>query len=332
MAIESESGAFGRIRRFSNAQVYVHAIAALSIFFLYLTGLPITFSEHLGWLFEIFGYGNVVMLHVAAGVVLLTVGIYYVVNVALGVFSGQASLQVLPTRRTVEEAIEYAGYLLGRNERPTSGKYNWLQKSEVWVIVVEVTLLCVTGLLLWYRGLFVAPEFRAVLGGHEPLADVLLLMARDVHLVFALTMLIGIAFHLYVVNVKEKYPFNETMFSGDVSAERAAHHWRTWAEKKLGELPGHAETVTPSKKTLAAITLVLLTFFAVILTATLFAAVFSPLPTRDYLVAVSGDILTGGVGGAVYFVGLNGAVLVVLGGSVAILYGIGKRLRGGYDV
>lgn len=332
MATESDTGRFGRVRRFSDVQVYVHAIAALSIFFLYLTGLPITFGEHLGWLFEVFGYGNVVLLHVAAGVAFITVGIYYVVNIALGLLAGRTSVHVLPNRHTVREAIRYVGYLFGRNEKPASEKYNWLQTAEVWVIVVEVTLVSLTGLLLWYRGLFVAPELRALLGGHELLANFLLLIVRDVHLIFALTMLMGIAFHLYIVNVKEKYPFNETMFSGDVSAERASHHWRAWAERKVGALPDHAETAAPSKKTLAVITFVLLAFFAVIVTATLFAAVLSPLPTRDYLVAVSGDVLTQGVGGIVYFLGLNAAVVVVLGGSAAILYGMSKRLRGEYDV
>ena len=332
MATETDSGAFGRINRFSDVQVYVHATAALSIFFLYLTGLPITFSEHLGWLFAIFGYGNVVLLHIIAGVVFITVGLYYVFTIALGVIAGRSGIDVLPTRRTVEEAVQYIGYLFGRTEKPESDKYNWLQKAEVWVIVVEVTLVSITGILLWYRGLFVSPEFRAVLGGHEPLADFLLLIARDVHLIFALTMLMGIAFHLYIVNVKEKYPFNETMFSGDVSPERAAHHWPAWARKKLGNLPGHVETAAPSKKTLAGITFALLVFFAVVVTATLFAAVFSPLPTRDYLIAVSGDVLAQGVTGVVYFIGLNVAVLMVLGGSAAIIYGISKRLRGEYDV
>lgn len=331
MATETESGAFERIPRFSDVQVYVHATAALSIFFLYLTGLPITFSEHLGWLFAIFGYGNVVLLHIIAGVVFITVGLYYVLAITLGVVSGRTGIDVLPTRRTVEEAIQYVGYLFGRNEKPESDKYNWLQKAEVWVIVVEVTLISITGILLWYRGLFVSPEFRAMLGGHEPLADLLLLIARDMHLIFALTMLMGIAFHLYIVNVKEKYPFNETMFSGDVSVDRAAHHWPAWVKTKLGELPGHVETAAPSKQTLAGITFALLVFFAVVVTATLFRAVFSPLPTRDYLVGVSGDVLAQGVTGVVYFLGLNAAVLMVLGGSAAIIYGISKRIRGEYD-
>lgn len=332
MATETESGAFGRIKRFSNVQVYVHATAALSIFFLFLTGLPITFSEHLGWLFAIFGYGNVVLLHIIAGVALIMVGVYYVTYLLLGVLAGRAGIPALPTLEDAREAVQYGKYLAGRAEKPEADKYGWLQKAEIGVIVTELTLISVTGLLLWYRGLFVSPEFRSLLGGHEPLADFLLLIARDVHLIFALTFLMGIAFHLYIVNVKEKYPFNETMFSGDVSVERAAHHWPAWARKKLGELPGHVETAAPSKRTLAGITFALLLFFAVVVTATLFAAVFSPLPTRDYLIAVSGDVLAQGMTGIVYFLGLNVAVLMVVGGSAAIIYGISKRLRGEYDV
>lgn len=331
MATDTEPDVFGRLQRFSDAQVYVHAAAALSIFFLYLTGLPITFSDQLGWLFSIFGYGNVILLHVAAGVVLVTVGVYYALHVVLGVLSGRVGLDALPTRHTVTEAIAYVGYLFDRNEKPAAAKYNWLQKAEVWVIVVEVTLISITGLLLWFRGLFISPGVRSLLGTGA-LADVMVLIARDIHLIFALTMLIGIAFHLYIVNVKEKYPFNDTMFSGTVSAERATHHWRRWAKGKLDTLPGHVETPKPSRRTLFGLTLVLLTFFALIMTAALFAAVFSPLPTRDYIVGISSAVMTEGIGGVIYFIGLNGAVLLVLGGAIAILYGIGKRFSGEYDV
>lgn len=331
MATETEPVSAGRLQRFSNAQVYVHALAALSIFLLYLTGLPITFSDQLGWLFAVFGYGNVVLVHVVAGVVLVTVGVYYVLHIALGLLSGRTGLDVVPTRETVREALEYLGYLLGRNEKPAAPKYNWLQTAEVWVIVLEVSLISITGVLLWFRGLFLSPGVRSALGGGT-LPDVLVLIFRDIHLIFALTMLIGIAFHLYIVNVKEKYPFNDTMFSGTVSVERAAHHWRAWAMQKLDSLPGHVETTKPSPGTVYGITLALLSFFALIMTAALFAAVFSPLPTRDYILGVSSAVLTEGLGGIIYFVGLNVAVLVVLGGSIAILYGIGKRLGGGYNV
>ncbi|MFW6458677.1 MAG: cytochrome b/b6 domain-containing protein [Halodesulfurarchaeum sp.] len=331
MATETKPDVFGRLQRFSSAQVYVHAAAALSIFFLYLTGLPITFSDQLGWLFAIFGYGNVVLLHVAAGVALITVGVYYVVHVLLGVLSGRVGLDALPNTQTFREAIAYVGYLLGRNEKPAAAKYNWLQKAEIWVIAVEVTLISITGVLLWFRGLFLTPGVRSFLGS-AALADVMVLIARDVHLIFALTMLIGIAFHLYIVNVKEKYPFNDTMFSGSVSAERASHHWRAWAAENFDTLPDHGETPKPSRRALFGLTLGLLTFFAVIMTAALFAAVFSPLPSRDYIVGISSAVITEGIGGIIYFLGLNGAVLVVLGGGIAILYGIGKRFMGDYDV
>jgi len=38
------------IRRFSRSQIAIHAIAALSILVLYITGLPITFPDQVGWI------------------------------------------------------------------------------------------------------------------------------------------------------------------------------------------------------------------------------------------------------------------------------------------
>ncbi|AXR82221.1 Cytochrome c family protein precursor [Natrarchaeobaculum sulfurireducens] len=319
-----------RLERFSSVQVYVHGTIALCIFVLYLTGLPMTFADHLGWLFAIFGYGNVVLLHVVAGVVFITVATYYLLYVLLTGLFGPGRIAALPTRRDVSEAIGYVKYLLGRGEKPAADKYTWLQKGEIWVLGVELLVLSVTGLLLWYRGLFVSPEFRAALGGHEQLADVLLLIVRDIHVVVALTMLMGIAFHLYMVNVKERFPFNRTMFTGDVSASRAKHHWADWADEQLeGDADaGHDETPVPSRRTLAVITLALLAFFAVVLLSTLFAAVLSPLPTREYLLALPFDPVTHGAASVVFFVGLNVAVLLIVAGALAICYGLAKRLRG----
>lgn len=323
-----ETAEHGRFERFSGVQVYVHATMALSIFLLYLTGLPMTFNEQIGWLFSVFTYGNVVLLHVLFGLVLIGVGLFYLVYLLIGMAIERRPLPSIPRLRDLRESIAYVGYLLGRNEKPPAAKYNWLQKAEVWVLAVELVVLSASGLLLWYRGLFVAPEIQALLG--PELAGVAYLIVRDIHVVVALTMLMGISFHLYMVNVKERFPFNETMFSGTVSAERAAHHWKDWATAKANgeELPeGH--TPSPSKETLVGVTFVLLVFFAVVLTATLFASVLSPLPSREYLIAMPVDPMA--AASAVYFVGLNAAVLLIVAAGIAIVYGITKRLRGAYD-
>jgi len=322
----------GRLERFSGVQVFVHGVIALSIFVLYLTGLPMTFNEHLGWLFSVFTYENVVLVHVAFGVVLIAVGTYYLLYLALTAILAGRPLDAFPTLGDAREAIAYVNYLVGRGEKPSAGKYTWLQKAEIWVLGVELFVLSVTGLLLWYRGLFASPEFRAALGANEAVADVLLLMVRDIHVVVALTMLMGIAFHLYMVNVKERFPFNKTMFSGTVSADRARHHWEAWADDELGQTAtGHESSEdrpVPSSRFLWVTGLSLLTFFALVLVATLFAAVLSPLPTREYLIALPADPVTHGAASIVFFVGLNAAVLLIVAAAVAICYGLIQRLRG----
>jgi len=331
-APEADVDSDGRLERFSSVQVYVHGTIALSIFVLYLTGLPMTFNEHLGWLFSVFTYEHVVLVHVAFGVVLIAVGTYYLLYLALTALLAGRLLDSFPTLGDVRESLAYVTYLFGRGEKPAAKKYTWLQKAEIWVLAVELFLLSATGLLLWYRGVFASPEFRAALGANEALADVLLLMVRDVHVVVALTMLMGISFHLYMVNVKERFPFNKTMFSGTVSADRARHHWAEWADEELGETETPHESSedrpVPSSRFLTVTGLSLLAFFALVLISTLFAAVLSPLPTREYLIALPADPVTHGVASIVFFVGLNAAVVLILAGAAAICYGMIQRLRG----
>ena len=346
----TESGAV--LERFSGVQVYVHGLIALSIFVLYLTGLPLTFNDQLGWLFTVIGHGNVILVHVIAGVVMIGVGTFYLLYLLLTAALSHRALPVLPTTSDVREAVAYGKYLVGRGEKPAAGKYTWLQKAEVFVLALELVLLSITGLLLWYRGIFVSPEFRAVLGDHQALADTLLLIVRDVHVVIAMTALMGISFHLYMVNVKEKFPFNDGMFSGTVSVERAAHEWEEWADEHgigdgvgdgvgdgtedgVGDAVAHGDgrsaAATPSRRVLVGVTLALLSFFAVVLLATLFASVLSPLPTREYLLALPFDPLAHGVPAIVFFVGLNVAVLVILAAGAAVCYGLANRLRGAYQ-
>ncbi|MEF8975915.1 MAG: cytochrome b/b6 domain-containing protein [Halapricum sp.] len=302
------------IERFNSVQVYVHALLASSIFLLWLTGLPMTFYEPLGWLIELFGHSNVVLVHVAAGVALIAVMMYYAVYMTLGLATGNTTLRhAMFGLDDVREVVQQMKWLAGLGAEPDSGKYTFLQKAEIWIIAFEVGVMIVTGLLMWYVG---------VLASTSP--NLPMLIMRDVHAIVAVTMLMGVTFHLFMTHVKE-FPMDRSMFDGTVGVGRACQEWQTWAREEIGTetVPCEEQTHSSILTTGMVITVML---FAIIWTGVILQYVLSPLPTGPSLSQqIAPNALPGGTLGLVYFLGLNLAALVCIGSVVAIGYGIYSR-------
>ncbi len=302
--------------RFNDVQVYVHGLLAASIFALWLTGLPLTFNEPLGWIITLIGHTNVVIAHVAAGVALIGSMVYLTVYMALGLVVGETTLRnVLPRLDDVREGIQQVKWLAGVGDEPHSHKYTVLQKAEIWIIAFEVGVMSVTGLLLWYVG---------VLSPASP--NPLMLILRDVHAIVAVTMLMGIVFHLFMTHVAE-YPLDRSMFDGKVDLGRACEEWRAWAEEELQGPANHpCEESTHSTILTGGMVLGML-LFGVIWTGIILEYVLSPLPTGgpSLIQNVTPNTLPAGPMGMAYFVGLNAAALVILVSVGALLYGFSLR-------
>lgn len=318
----ASADADGEIQRFTGVQVYFHAVFASSIFVLLLTGLPITFHDRLWWLIAIIGYQNVVFVHVAGAVALVVSSLYYALFVATGIVTGGITLHALPDRSDVDEALQHVRYLVGRAEKPDADKYTFLQKSEIWILAFEVIVLTATGIFLWFRGLLVG-QGRA------------LLLLRDVHAVVALTMLMGIVFHLFVTHLSER-SIDWTMATGTVSRDRAREEWADWVDAGTpettapdgGEHPSIPTEGEVSTRLTRATIVGLVVVIAAIYTGILLNSILSPLPSGASLLDwLQGD-LPHGVLGWFWTVTLNLAVLLLLGGFAALLYGVSIRLRG----
>lgn len=301
------------VRRFSDLQVYVHLVVAAAILWLLLTGMAITFAEYLPWIPTILGYGNLVLVHVIGGVVLVLGGIYYVVYAITGLFTGEFPTAWLPDRATAREAIDYIRFILGRVPKPEGGKYTFIQKSEMAIVMVEVTVLSITGLLLWYPGILLAykPAF---------------LIGRDVHAVIAFSLLIGITYHLFDTHV-ETFPLDRTIFTGRMDTEEAAERHGRWvddATRADGGATATKRSLPPDALPLSGIVLAMATF-ALVYLAVLLGAVLSPLPTGEYVIAqFDGGVLTSPLGW-VFAVWFNVIALVLIASIVALGYGMYTR-------
>jgi cytochrome b subunit of formate dehydrogenase len=302
------------LQRFSDVQVYVHALLAISIFALWLTGLPLTFNEPLGWLIGVFGYSNVIAVHIVAGVALIGTMLYYTAYMGLGLLTGDSTLRHMLFG--IDDVIEVIGqlkWLAGMGPEPESGKYTFLQKAEVWIIAFEVGAMIVTGVLLWFLG---------ILAPTSP--NLPMLIMRDVHAIIAVTMLMGVAFHLFMTHVKE-FPIDRSMFDGRVDVGRACDEWQAWARQNMVR-QGECEESTHSTILTSGMMLTMLLFF-IIWTGIILQYVFAPLPTGPSLTQhIAPNTLPGGALGTVYFVGLNLAALVCIASVLAIGYGFYLRL------
>lgn len=300
--------------RFNDVQVYFHGLIALSILVLWVTGLPLTFNQALGWIIDVIGNTNIVLVHVIAGGALVAGSVFYLVYGVLGFVAGENTVRnVLPGLEDAREGFQHLLYLAGVREAPESGKYSFLQKAEIWIIAFEVIAMAVSGVVLW----------AGKLNGASPAP--LLLIIRDVHAIVAVTMLVGVTFHLFMTHVKE-YPLDRSMFQGTVSIGRACEEWQSWARQVTGrsEAPCEESTHSTILTTGAILGMVV---FAVVWTGVILQYVLSPIPTGGLRVttALSPNAMPGGLLGGVYAVGLNLAVLVILGAIVALGYGFVDR-------
>lgn len=302
------------VERFSGVQVYVHFLMAGTILILFITGSAIAFGGHVGWIVGIIGYENIVLIHIIAGVTLFLTLLYYLFYAITGLLTGDFPTEWIPTLETIREVITYTKHVFGRGEEPRPGKYNWIQKSEMLVISVELVLMTVTGLLLTFPSLLLRykPSF---------------LVVSDLHLVFAFTLLMGVTFHLYDTHILT-FPLDTAIFTGRVSLDRAQEEWAGWVDADRTETDGGVE----GGDRLIQVTgvLVVLLVFGVVYSGVMIDRILAPIPgTKNslYLLDRPETILEGSIG-LFWGVGLNLAMLVMIAALVALLYGMATRVRG----
>ncbi|MDR5656655.1 cytochrome b/b6 domain-containing protein [Halodesulfurarchaeum sp. HSR-GB] len=298
------------ISRFSAVQVYVHFLMAAAILVLFLTGVAITFGGQVGWIVSLLGNESIILIHIIAGVALFVTLLYYLIFALTGLATGDFPTKWLPGPSTIRELITYVNYhILGRGPEPRPGKYTWIQKSEVLIIAVELTVLTATGLVLMFPGLLL--RYRPAF-----------LVASDLHVVFAFTLLMGVTFHLYDTHLLQ-FPLDTSIFTGRVSLDRAREEWAGWVDAGQTRSDGGSGDRFIQVLGVFAVLFV----FAVVYSGVLIDRILAPIPgTQEtlYLLERPETILEGPAG-IFWTVGFNLVVIVILVGLVALLYGITLR-------
>ncbi len=227
------------IRRFSKSQIAIHALGALSILTLYITGLPITFPSQLGWIpFLLGGYQVTMLVHRIAAIGFVAAGVYLVIYHGLfDIFIGRSYFtDVWPRLKDFKDSINDTRLVLKLpiDSAPRYGKYSWIAKAEFWSFFSEAVIFLVTGLILWFPWqsmVFIQPQY--------------LLTARYIHAGFAVVSVCGVAFHSYMVHFNpENFRIDRCIFTGYVPEEEIRDRYPLWHEEiKGGEAIAEANKV-----------------------------------------------------------------------------------------
>ena len=216
------------IVRFSGSQRFAHFAGALAIMTLFITGLHITFSEHLRWFALLMGGYKVTMLvHRAAAVVLIFVSIFLVTDYIISLIRGETKLRnIIFNFKDIRDFCDDVAYALRMYpEEPKITKYNWLMKASLTFVILEVFVFIVTGLLLW---------FPWILLEHFPRHY--MLAVASIHRNLAIMSLIHFTAHSFGNHLHPReFPLNKVIFTGKLPEEKVKEEFPLWYEEIKGE-------------------------------------------------------------------------------------------------
>ncbi|MGZ4149925.1 MAG: formate dehydrogenase subunit gamma [Actinomycetota bacterium] len=148
------------VRRFTLWQRATHALLALSVFGLVLTGMPLRYPNAL-WAQPLFFFWRseaaAAAVHKFCAVLFFGSGAMHVVTILGGLFTRRIKLRqlfgpdsILPNPRDVRNINRHIKYLKGKGARPDYGRFAFWEKfdylAEIWGLLV----IGLSGLIMWF--------------------------------------------------------------------------------------------------------------------------------------------------------------------------------------
>jgi len=191
-----------------------HAVLLSSFIVLVLTGFALKFPD--SWYASMLSLGEHMrgLLHRIAAVVLISVSLYHLFDIAITRQGRKLVRDLLPTLDDVRGAWQNIAYYLGLTSRkPEFPRFNYAEKAEYWALVWGMIVMAVTGIMLWAK---------VFVGNH--MARWWLDVATAIHLYEAiLATLAIIVWHFYQVFFDpDVYPMNWAWWDGKMTV----HHYR----------------------------------------------------------------------------------------------------------
>ncbi|MEW6336553.1 MAG: formate dehydrogenase subunit gamma [Acidobacteriota bacterium] len=225
-------------QRFSLNIRLQHAVMAVSVVLLILTGIPLKFNEH-AWAKAIIGFfgGPDVspIVHRVAAALLIAMGLWHVFYIAFTREGRSNFMQLLPRPKDALDAFQQIKYYLGlADARPRFDRFSYVEKFDYWAVYWGMVIMIGSGLMLWFTEFVLRFMPKWV-------TDI----AKEAHSDEALLATLAIViWHFYNVHFNpHQFPMNRTFIHGRLSArEMVEEHPLEW-ERHLAELRAAGEDV-----------------------------------------------------------------------------------------
>ena len=303
--------------KFTRVTTIFHSLLALDVFALFFTGYAVMFNDELWWLVVLMG-GNtgVLGVHRLAGMGLIAL-IGFWVTLMLITDTGRSNFgEILPTSEDVEAFVQDVRFMLGRveerhpNARQLAGYdadevplLSYVGKGVVAIFAVELTLLTISGLLIWSKtGLAAFFQTRTAAMGFVVF-----------HGLLGVIMLMGVMFHVF------EHGFHPAFYPVETKAFIPRSMIPEYHSEEESGNGIERLTLSPSWN-FAANVMGVLTVIGIV--SVLLGSIFDegyPVP-RELAVG-------GGPTNLLLTVGINVGILVLLVGLVLSMYGNVLRVR-----
>jgi formate dehydrogenase subunit gamma len=202
-----------------NLQQRIEHFITMSVFaLLCLTGLPQKFFQH-GWaqgLVGVFGgFDNTRWIHRVCGIILAISTVVHFANAIAIMLSKKVGFTMVPTKKDFEDVVQQLKYYLGSSDKqPLYDRYTYKEKFEYWGLVVGNVIMVLTGFMLFF------PVQAANL-----LPGQIIPAAKVAHSNEGLMAFLVITiWHIFNAHLNpDVFPFDTSIFTGQVSRERYEH-------------------------------------------------------------------------------------------------------------
>jgi len=198
------------VRLTANQRVQ-HLLLLTSFMVLVLSGFALQYPDSLlAWLLGANEYLRRV-LHRTAAVIMLVVGVYHLLYLALSQDGRRWVMDMLPKLKDVRDVIGNFSYYLGlKRIKPKIARFGYAEKAEYWAVIWGTFVMGLTGLMIWFKISFFSFLARWWID-----------IALSIHFYEAvLATLAIIVWHFYhVIFDPDVYPVNFAFIDGRMSEE-----------------------------------------------------------------------------------------------------------------
>ena len=186
--------------KFTRVTTLFHSLLGLDVFLLFFSGYAIMFNDELWWLMELMGGPNgVSAVHRVTGIGLIALIVFWIVLQVISPTGRSNFGEILPGKADIDAFIQDVQFMLGRaDERhPNARQFggykadevpllSYIGKGVVFIFSAELTLLAVSGLLIWSKtgvaALFQTKAAAAAFVTFHGLLGVIMLMGIMFHI------------------------------------------------------------------------------------------------------------------------------------------------------